>query len=267
MNKRLLGLFFASLLCAELAMAGSTQGEPPKFEVKQVSTFAKQVEKYAASKGARVFIIARVGRFEKSLPKGVIFTHTALAVYSDIELRDGNIVKGYAIHNLYQNSEKLDLSTLVTDYPLDFFMGAFTLKAGIIIPEPALQQRLLTLISRGDDKLLHNPHYSVLSNPFNNKLQNCTEYTLDLINAAIYQTTDGAQLKKNAKAHFTGQLVRINPLMLMLASMFKDDITTKDHHGKIYTATFSTIGAYLKKNELAAQSIILDEKGVISQLL
>jgi hypothetical protein len=42
-----------------------------------------------------------------------------------------------------------------------------------------------------------------LANPFNIQFQNCTEFTLDLINAAIYQTKDIAQLKANAKAYFT----------------------------------------------------------------
>jgi hypothetical protein len=41
----------------------------------------------------------------------------------------------------------------------------------------------------------------VISNPMNSQLQNCTEHTLDLINAAIYQSTDVAKIKAHIRAH------------------------------------------------------------------
>ncbi|MCP4696531.1 MAG: DUF2145 domain-containing protein [Gammaproteobacteria bacterium] len=35
---------------------------------------------------------------------------------------------------------------------------------------------------------------------FSSRFQNCTEYVLDVLNAAIYQTNDIKQLKANASA-------------------------------------------------------------------
>ena len=58
--------------------------------------------------------------------------------------------KGYAIHNLYQDAEEQGKSHLITDYPVDFFWGAFALEAGIIIPSAEVQQALVKLYR--DDK-------------------------------------------------------------------------------------------------------------------
>jgi hypothetical protein len=233
------------------AWAGSKADQAPRHEAQQIVTFAKDVEKYAASQGARAFIIARVGRPQQELPKDIKFTHTAVALYSDITLDSGEMIQGYAIHNLYQKDGELDRSQLVTDYPVDFFWGAHDLKAGIIIPTQEIQNRLIELISLGKDKTLHNDHYSVIANPFNARFQNCTEYTLDLLNAAIYQTTDQAKLKANAKAYFKPQRVHTSGFKLMLGSLLQDDITTEDHQGKVATATFTSLARYLNQYGLA----------------
>ncbi len=260
-------LIFTVFFTTPPALAGSNQTTEPKHQAKEITTFAKKVERYAASQGARAFIIARVGRPIKDLPKGIKFTHTAIAVYSSIQLANGETAKGYAIHNLYQKSDQLDVSSLVVDYPTDFFWGADELKAGIIIPTPDLQQRIVNAIANGQNKAVHNANYSVIANPFNSQFQNCTEHTLDIINAAIYQTADKEQLKLNAKAHFQPQRVKTSPFKLFLGRAFMDDVTTKDHKGKIYTATFTSIGKYLQQNSLAKHSVIYDSKGQVSPLI
>lgn len=247
--------------------AGSAQHEEINFSVASVDSFAKNVEKYAAGQGARAFIIARVGRPEKELPSGIKFTHTALAVYSKITLDSGEKVNGYAIHNLYQKTGELDKSELVIDYPVDFFWGVKALKAGIIIPTPDLQKRIVEFIAKGNDKLIHNERYSVIANPFNNEFQNCTEHTLNIINASIYQTTDVEQLKINASAHFKPQQVKINRLKLMLGNWFVDDVSTSDHNSKIYTTTFTSLARYLDDNELLNTAIVLDDKGKVTSLI
>ena len=236
--------------------AGSNQATESKFKPEEIAKFAKDVEKYAAKQGARAFIIARVGQPKSKLPKGIEFTHTAIAVYSEITLSNGDKAKGYAIHNLYQDAENSGKSSLVTDYPVDFFWGAHELKAGIIIPTPELQTKIVEVIANGKDKQMHNPKYSLIANPFNNKYQNCTEHTLNIINAAIYDTTNMKQLKANTKAYFTPQRVKVNGFKLALGGMFSDGITTKDHKGKIRTTSFGSISQYLNQYKLAKNAHI-----------
>jgi hypothetical protein len=267
MNKMLAGLTVLIMVFSSSIYAGSAQDTELNFSVEEVDKFAKNVELYAAQEGARAFIIGRVGRPTKDLPKGINFTHTAIAVYSAITLESGEVVKGYAIHNLYQKEGQLDKSELVIDYPVDFFWGVNSLKAGIIIPTPNLQQRIIEVIASGKDQKIHNESYSVIANPFNNTFQNCTEHTLNIVNAGVYQTIDMAQLKNNAKQHFEPQKVKANPFKLLLGNWFVDDVSTKDHPGKVYTTTFTTIGKYLQKNELLSKAVVLQNNGSIEQLL
>ena len=267
MKRILSAIMIATLSFSSLTLAGSAQNTEIQFSVEDVENFAKRVELYAAQEGARAVIIGRVGRPEKDLPEGINFTHTAIAVYSTITLDTGEAVKGYAIHNLYQKEGELDKSELVIDYPVDFFWGVNSLKAGIMIPTPELQQRIIDVIASGKDKQIHNENYSVIANPFNNTFQNCTEHTLNILNAGVYQTTDITKLKSNTEQHFKPQKIKTNPFKLLLGNWFVDDVSTKDHSEKVYTTTFTTIGKYLQKNELLSKAVVFKSEGDIEQLL
>lgn len=250
-----------TLFISGLSWAGSNRDAEATFSPERIIKFAKDVEKYAAAQGAHAFIISRIGRPEADLPKGIHFTHTAVAVYSNITLDSGEVVRGYAIHNLYQQNDKPEQSQLIMDYPVDFFWGAQALKAGIVIPTPDIQQRLIKLIEQGKNKDLHNNRYSVIANPFNQQFQNCTEHTLDMLNAAIYQTTDIKKIKANTRAYFAPQRVHTSRFKLMFGSWLMDEVTTRDHKGKIATTTFMSIHRYLDQYELASHAVTLTEDG------
>ena len=227
--------------------SSSQAGQIAYFKPEQVITFAKKVEKTLAAKGARVAVLARMGRPASELPEGMHFTHVAFAVYSEITTSDRRKVPGYSIYNLYQKDDRPDISDLVQDFPVDFFAGVAQLEAGIIVPSAELQLRLLELIASPSYKTLHEPRYSVIANPFTLGRQNCTEFVLDVVNAAIYQTNDIKTLKANTKAYFVAQPVNVNPFKLMLGSMFTAEVSTADHSGTPVTATFEKIGEYLQK--------------------
>lgn len=221
----------------------------------QIIAFAKKVERTLAAEGARVAILARMGRPPADMPEGMRFTHVAFAVYSEIGTADGRKLPGYAIYNLYQINGHPDTSELAQDYPVDFFSGAAQLEAGIIIPSVELQQRLLQVIASAGYASLHDPHYSVIANPYTLGRQNCTEFVLDVINAAIYQTTDIRVLKANTKAYFIAQPVKVNPFKLMLGSMFSKEVSMSDQPGEPVTATFERVGDYLRKYDPATRVI------------
>lgn len=258
--RRLLAVL-VMLTSIQFAEAGSQAAQKPSFSPDAIATFSKSVERDLAAQGARVAILARQGRPLEDMPEGIVFTHTAIAIYSDISLGDGTKAKGYAIHNLYQKPDNPDVSELVTDYPVDFFWGAHALKAGVIVPSPELQRQILELFQSKQAAALHNPAYSVIANPFNATYQNCTEYTLDIINAAIYGTTDKQRLKANAQAYFSPEKVRVSRFKLALGGMFADGVSISDHGRTISTTTFTTLGAYLRKYDLADAVYILDEAG------
>jgi hypothetical protein len=249
-------LFFTCSACAHatgFSSASSQDGETLHFSAEQILKFSKKVEKTLAAKGARVAVLARKGRPKAEMPEGMHFTHTAFAVYSTITTNDGRKVPGYAIYNLYQQDKNPDVSDLVMDFPVDFFAGVAELDAGIIIPSAELQQRLLKIVGSPTYQALHDPHYSVIANPYTLGRQNCTEFVLDVVNAAIYQTDDIKKIKANEKAYFVAQKVNVNPFKLMLGSMFSAEVSTSDQPGAPVTATFETIGQYFIKYDKGSE--------------
>lgn len=259
MNKVLIALLLIFTISCE-SRAGSEHSAEPVFSVEEVTRFSKGVEKILANKGARAFIIARTGRPEKDLPKGIQFTHTAVAVYSAIQTEGKNTEYGYAIHNLYQTAEDKSKSFLLTDYPVDFFWGAKELKAGIIVPQANVQKRLIELIASQQHRSLHNPNYSVLANPHNDIYQNCTEFTLDMLNAAIYQTNDVARLTSISTQFFKPQAIHKSRFKLALGSTFMPDLSTRDHKRKVKTATFGSLASYMRQFDLSKEVFVIDHQ-------
>lgn len=241
-------LLFSLSVCAQgFSSSSSAASEKAHFKPEQIVAFSKKVERVLGATGARVAIIGRMGRPASELPEGMHFTHVAFAVYSEITTVDGERVPGYAIHNLYQQDAHPNVSDLVQDFPVDFFAGVATLEAGLIIPSPQLQARLLRVITSPTYKQLHQPSYSVIANPYTLGHQNCTEFVLDVLNSAIYQTNDIQVIKENEKAYFVAQPVNVSPFKLLLGSMFSAEVATSDHSGPPVTATFERIGDYLQK--------------------
>lgn len=246
-------------LCLPAAGAAGFSGSSRSVEkmdhsAEQVIHFAKQVEQTLADKGARVAVLGRMGRPASELPEGMHYTHIAFAVYSEIQTADGQKHLGYAIHNLYQLDGRPDVSGLVVDYPVDFFSGAVELEAGVLIPSPTLQQRLLDVITSPRYQTLHEPAYSVIANPYTLGRQNCTEFTLDVIQSAIYQTGDVQTIKTANRKYFTAQKVNVSPLKLTLGSLFSREVSLADQEGEPVTATFETIARYLGQYDQGSNS-------------
>ncbi|PIV91400.1 MAG: DUF2145 domain-containing protein, partial [Gallionellales bacterium CG17_big_fil_post_rev_8_21_14_2_50_54_146] len=104
---------------------------------------------------------------------------------------------------------------------------------------------------------LHDPHYSAIANPYTLGRQNCTEHTLDVINAAIYQTDDIRKIKAVEKKYYAAQPVKVSGLELALGSLFSAEITLSDQPGAPVTATFETIANYLKKYDEGSEMFII----------
>lgn len=247
-------------LCSAAAptWAGSQATSSTQHAPEQLRQFAKKLEKTLAQKGAKVAIVARLGYAREQLPAGIRYTHIGFAVYSQIITADGRKLPGYAMYNLYQTAEDRSRSQLAKDFPIDFFAAASELEAGVLIPTPALQQRLLQVLSSDTYQRLHNPRYSVIANPFNREFQNCTEHTLDVLMAAIYQTDDIQQIKANERAYFQPQTLNISPLKLLLGSVFAADVALADHpNEQIQTATFGSIQRFLQRFNALSETLVL----------
>ena len=255
-------LVFLTILITTIPLtdlfAGSSQADGERYyQLDEIAKFAKKVERELAKRGARVALVARVGRDRSDLPAGINFTHVGFAVYSKITTGDGRDIFGYTMYNLYQRTGELDKSDLIEDFPVDFFAGVQVLEAGIVIPTPELQKRLLAVLTSPTYRELHRPAYSVIANPFTTEFQNCTEFALNVITAAIYQTDNKEVIKANLQKYFHPHKLDINPFKLMLGSVLAADVTTTDHPDSIVTATYTTISSFLSKYSLTDEIFVI----------
>ncbi len=217
------------------------------FTADQIIEFSKQFEKALSEKGALVAIVARMDEPESKRPEGMRYTEVAFAVHSLITTSGGEKIPGYAIYALQQEEKRKDTSRLIQEFPVDFFSNAAVLEAGIIIPTPKLQQRLLNVINSPTYSTLHDPHFSLIANPYTLGSQNDAEHTLDVICAALYRTSNIKRIKANEIAYFKAQPVKINLIRLKLDSLFSSEMSSSDQPGSPETATFETIASFLQK--------------------
>ncbi|NJO38700.1 MAG: DUF2145 domain-containing protein [Rhizobiales bacterium] len=265
MRNNALSLAAAAVLATGLAgqaEAGSRQSDNPVLPIDEVSDFADQMQAELARRGAHVAIVSRIGRDPRLLPDGIRYTHVGFWVYADIAMENGQSVRGYAVYNLYQRADDLDVSDLVQDYPADFFAGAHALDAGVIIPDPRLQAKLLEVITSPTYEKLHNPRYSVIANPENGAYQNCTEHTLDVLMAALYDTDDPGRIQANIRAHFTPQTIDIDPIKRLLGPLVIDGVAMDDQSGTIRTSTFTTIARFMADHDLSAAAYRMTPAGM-----
>jgi len=232
----------------------------PYLKIEDAAAFGKQIERDLAAKGARLAIVFRAGESRDKLRDGIAYSHGAFWVYTPITLDDGRSVHGYAVYNLYRGDGKtlpMDKSYLHQDFPLDFIAPTGVDDVGVIIPSPEMQRRILEIMDSPAYRALHIEPYSVVSNPHNAKYQNCTEFMLDVIAAAMWETTEMAQLKANLRAHFRPTIVKTNAFERMFAPMADASIKTDDQSGEIVTTTYESLSDFMRANKLTQEIYVL----------
>jgi hypothetical protein len=265
--KRLLmavALGFGTLLTCPTPAAAvdsgfSQPGQNARFTADEIVQFSKQIEADLARQGARLAIVFRTGRAREDLPDGIAYTHGAFWVYQTITLADGRQVPGYAVYNLYTGSgEASRTSHLAQDFPVDFVAGSAVDDVAIILPTPEMQRRILSVMASPTYENLHNPDYSLISNPHDGRYQNCNAFMLDIVASAAWETTDAAQIRANLRAHFVPTRVRVGAAERMFGPLFDDRLRTDDQPGgRILTATYESIAAFMTDHGLAARTYTL----------
>ncbi len=226
--------------------------------VVRAAEFSKQIEQYLGDRGARVAIVFRNGRDRDDLPDGIRYTHGSFWVYQPLETIDGSeTFNGYAVYNLYAGNETGEgnprASYLRQDFPVDFTLPMHTMDAAVIIPTPAVQRRILEVMSSENYSDLHHPNYSLLSNPHDGEFQNSNEFLLDVMAAGLWQTTDREQIKVNLAAHFEPTRVRLNVFERLFGPVFDRRVRFGDQSGSVVTSTFGSMAAFMEDNGYARE--------------
>ena len=261
MTSILRALACACLIISATPMAAVADDAGPAAVVR-AAEFSKQIEMALADRGARVAIVFRAGRDREDLPEGIRYTHGGFFVYQPLQTIDGSeTFNGYAVYHLYSGDPSGEndprSSFLAQDFPIDFTIPMHEMDAGVIIPTPALQRRILAVMASDDYAALHHENYSLLSNPHDAEYQNSNEFMLDVIAAALWETTDREQLKANLAAHFQPARVRLNVFERLFGPMVDRRVELNDHDGRIYTTTFGSMAQFLEANDYALEVLEL----------
>jgi hypothetical protein len=251
----------ASAALPATAQDSSAHVVAPHFTAAEAAGFSKQVERDLAAKGARVAMVFRAGRGREQLPEGISYTHGAFWVYRTIRTADGQSLSGYAVYNLYAGDgkswSKIE-SRLVQDYPLDFTQGSTVDDMGVIIPSPEMQRRIIAVIDSPTYAKVHNPAYSLVANPWSRRYQNCNNFMLNVIGAAVWETDDPARITADLKAHYKPTIVKANAVLRLFGPIADQRLRTDDQQGPIRTATYESIAAFMKENNLLQESYVFN---------
>jgi hypothetical protein len=243
------------------AGSGSGGGANPRLSFPDAAAFAKAMEKDLAAKGARLAIVFRTGETRDKLPEGIRYTHGAFWVHTEIQTIDGRTLQGYAVYNLFHGDGKtlpMNRSYLHQDFPVDFVSGTAVDDLGVIIPSPEMQRRILAVMESPRYTAVHVPNYSLVSHPHDPQLQNCNEFMLDVIAAALWDTDNYAQIKANLKANFRPEEIKVGLLERMFGPMLESRISTADQSGEIETVTDASIARFLRDNRLLQETYVFD---------
>jgi hypothetical protein len=229
-----------------------------KYGDRAIREFALKLNDQLDARKVNVAIIARAGRPRSQLPKGVRYTHVAIAVFEPVRSTDGTVFHTYAVHNVYQGADgRPDRSFMKQDLIYNFVAGIDEPDVAISVPIEVLQKRLLTVIRSPAYRALHTPDYNIVANPWIDRYDNCVTHTLKVCVAAIYQTDDRARIHDNIRAYFTPTQVRLGPLQ-SFGAMFEQAIKHDDAASSGFqTATYESLHAFLETNGLVKEAFTL----------
>jgi hypothetical protein len=243
----------AGLLAAGTAAhAGrSCEVKPPSsLGVQQAMTLAAHAAQWLDASGARVVVIGRVGQDLSRY--GQTYSHIGLAYKADGAWR--------VVHKLNQCGSA---SASVYRQGLgEFFLDDLhDFRAGVVIPRPEVQARLLGLL--GDNRRvaqLHTPAYSMVAYPWAQRYQQSNQWVIETL--AMSQD-DAASTRERAQAWlrlkgYEPATLRIDPFTRLGARMSRANIAFDDHPNekrftdRIETVSADSVFAWLNRAGLAS---------------
>lgn len=232
------------------AQDSSVNAVSPHFTPQQAARFARQVEAELAARGAQVAMVFRAGRMRDQLPEGISYTHGGFWVRG---------ATGYEVYNLYagdgQNWSKIE-SRLVQDRPLDFTRASTVDDMAVIVPSPQAQQKILAIIRSPTYQALHNPTYSLVANPWRRKYQNCNNFMLNVIAAAIWETSDPDAIAARLRARFKPTIVKASAVTRFFGPIADQRLRTDDQDRVIRTTTYESLTRFLREQGLLQAAFV-----------
>lgn len=227
----------------------STAGGDAFFPRETLESYGQQILNELKEKDVKFAVISRAGQPRDKLPEGVMFTHSAFF--------RRNAAGEYDVYNLYHGDKDRNSSSLVTDTSADFLRTLQERDAGILIPDAATQNILHSFLETPEYSAMHHPVYSLISNPFDLRWQNCNEFMLYVFGAAIWETTDREVLRKKLKDTIIPTELKVSAVKRYYGPKVDERLILKDHGKKVFTTTFATITQLFEKTDRLDDSYVI----------
>ncbi len=241
---RYLDLEYRSLL------ASTSKGEA-LFPRTLLEEYGEDIIKNLQKQDVQLAIVSRSGQPRQRLPEGILFTHSAFWI------KNG---ESYDVYNLYHGETNRLVSSLVTDTPADFLRLTREHDVGILIPKPEVQNRLAMFIQSPAYAKMHQKNYSLISNPFDMRYQNCNEFMLDALGAFAWHTTNISEIKNRLKTFFKPTEIKAGFVRRHIAPLVDERLVMKDQGQKIITTTRADLAEFLDHENMLDRDYILDLK-------
>lgn len=250
----------ATLWLAAPAWAGRSCQEriPDAQEVQKALDLAYRTRARLEASGAEVALVARVGR---DLSRhGLRYSHIAFA------LRDHPRGRWLLTHLL--NHCGTASSALYDEGLGNFFLDdVHEHEALIVVPSPALQQRLAAVLRSTLPRELHTPSYSLIAHPYSSRHQNSNQWLLEVLAAAVAPagTVTGRVSAQRwlADSGYTAAEIRISPAQRIGARLFAANVRFDDRsddellNGTYRVVSVESVVAFLVSADASAQRLVV----------
>lgn len=223
--------------------------------VQQGLALAERTVRRLDASGAKVVVLARAGQDLRE--HGLRYSHLGLA-YKDAE--------GWRVlHKL--NECGTERAAIYRQGVGDFFLDTpQEYVAGVVVPEPALQERLWPLLKDARTRaFLHTPTYSMVAYPWATRYQQSNQWAIEFVASAmgsdvVDRTAAQRWLKvtgyQPTELHLS-MLTRLGARMTMANVSFDDHPNELRYSGRIRTVTVDSVFAWLQRSGLAGEEWVV----------
>jgi len=246
-----------------LAGTPCSEKQPQPTSIQQAFQAAYRVHQRLEGLQPRIALIGRVGQDLSEY--GLRYSHIAFV------MKDAASGQWRTTHLL--NACNSNHSDLWQEGLGNFFLDDLhAYEALLIVPSPALQEKLQALVSRPEAiRALHQPLYNMVAYPFSDKYQNSNQWALELLAVALTQQAGiNPPIANRQQAQQWLKLTGYEPSTLKLtafkrlgARMFKANVAFDDHPSErrfsdqIDTVTVESMARYIQRVDAASTSEVI----------
>jgi len=241
-------------------VASTSKGEP-LFERELLEDYGDQIISELVKQNVKLAIVSRSGQPRKQLPGGVMYTHSAFWLYAPKVTETGEEIPHYAVYNLYHGEENRLKSSLVVDAPADFLKLTREHDVGLIIPNGETQNLLATYLTSSKYGEVHQENYSLISNPFDARWQNCNEFMLDSMAAAFWEVVHPKAIKARLEKSLKPTTIEASLVRRTFGPMIDERLIMDDQSKTIFTTTRQTLADFLESEGRLERAYILKLSG------